>query len=181
MKNEIRNSDYYVNLLTLPYEEACEVLKKRHGELEKDYTTEKRFEHFKKMNPEDIRTESAIDDRIHPFPGFVVHHIMENQYLNLSSKKSISREKPPYSTQKKENLVLCDPIEHFILHYLIAKETNGEFGWQGAQSIFGNTKNFYKKFIDETLKDVLNEIESQSCLEDVEINKMRKKYENGEY
>lgn len=76
--------------------------------------------------------------------GLYCHHIDENKYLNLTDKRFIKQQEPPFDVQRKDRLVYCDLNEHTILHALIAKETNYEFGSPGLIShLFPNIKKWY--------------------------------------
>ena len=63
--------------------------------------------------------------------GLYCHHISEDKFQNLSDLRFISEFKYSYNYQKKENLVYCDLIEHLILHAIITKESDGQFGAAG--------------------------------------------------
>ena len=65
--------------------------------------------------------------------GLFCHHIDEDKFENLSNIKFIKVNKYPFKYQKKDRLVYCDLFEHLILHALIIKETEAEYGLHGYE------------------------------------------------
>lgn len=119
--------EYYSDLLTLSYDEAVILLLDKYGTSKDDYFREKSYEKFLKKQINSITPGKYTRTS----EGLYCHHIAENKYLNLTNKNYISDNKYPFELQKKENLVFCDLFEHAILHALIAKETDGNFGIPG--------------------------------------------------
>lgn len=119
--------EYYSDLLTLSYDEAATLLLDKYGISKDDYFREKSYEKFLKQQIKSITPGNYK----RTYEGLFCHHIAENQYLNLSNKNYISNNKYPFELHKKEQLVYCDLFEHLILHALIAKETDGDFGIPG--------------------------------------------------
>lgn len=119
--------NYYKKLLNLSYSDAVQSLIEKHGGVVDNYYKEKSYNKF--LNGE-IKT-IAYGKYTKSKEGLYCHHIMENEYENISSKRYIAQYKYPYEYHHKENLVYCDLIEHLILHALITKETNGDRGVQG--------------------------------------------------
>ncbi|WP_226910158.1 hypothetical protein [Marinilactibacillus psychrotolerans] len=124
MENKL---EYYSYLLTLSYDEAVIFLLDKYGISKDDYFREKSYEKFLKKQIKSITSGKYKRTS----EGLYCHHISENKYLNLSNKDYILNKKYPFKLHKKEQLVYCDLFEHLILHALIAKETDGEFGIPG--------------------------------------------------
>lgn len=123
--------NWYLSMLDGTYDEAIKKLLIKYGEVKEDYFREPSYKRF--LNGEIKNITKGQYSRANE--GLECHHIFENQYINIGSKDTIYDFKYPFQIQKKENLVYCDIIEHFILHVLIVKETNGEFG-EGGSEIF---------------------------------------------
>lgn len=119
--------EYYTYLLTLSYDEAVISLLDKYGASKDDYFREKSYEKFLKNQIKSITSGKYKRTS----EGLYCHHIAENKYLNLSNKNYISNNQYPFELHKKEKLVYCDLFEHLILHALIAKETDGNFGILG--------------------------------------------------
>lgn len=119
----------YKNLLSLSYEDVVESLLQKYGPVTDDYFREKSYKRFFNGEIKSITTGKYLRTS----EGLYCHHILENKYRNLTDKDFCRNENAPYKAHKKENLVYCDLIEHFILHILITKETNGKFGWAGVE------------------------------------------------
>lgn len=117
----------YQALLMLSYDDAVSVLLNKYGGAEDDYFRESSFIRAQKGEIKSI-TKGKIS---RTSEGLYCHHIDENKYPLLSEFDYVSRFDVPFSVQKKERLVYCDLIEHSILHALIAKETDGNFGYAG--------------------------------------------------
>ena len=120
----------YKKLLSLPYEDAVESLLQKYGPVIDDYFREKSYKRFFNDEIKSI-TEGKYS---RTSEGLYCHHVFENKYYNLTNKDFCKEQNAPYEVHKKENLVYCDLIEHFILHILITKETNGKFGWPGVRT-----------------------------------------------
>lgn len=118
---------YYINLLSLSYQDAVQFLLEKHGDVVDNYYKEKSYNKF--LNGEIKRITYGKYTKTKE--GLYCHHIMENEYENISNKEYIAHYKYPYEYHHKENLVYCDLIEHLILHALITKETNGDRGFKG--------------------------------------------------
>ncbi|MFL2106032.1 hypothetical protein [Desemzia sp. FAM 23991] len=99
----------------------------KYGPSKDDYFREKSYKKFLRKQIKSI----APGNYKRTSEGLYCHHIAENKHLNLSNKEYISNNKYPFELQKKEQLVYCDLFEHLILHALIAKDTDGEFGIPG--------------------------------------------------
>lgn len=119
--------NYYKELLSLSYSDAVQSLIEKHGEVVDNYYKEKSYNKF--LNGE-IKI-IAYGKYTKTKEGLYCHHILENEYENISNKEYIAHYKYPYEYHHKENLVYCDLIEHLILHALITKETNGDRGFKG--------------------------------------------------
>ncbi|KTW22475.1 hypothetical protein NS341_07400 [Staphylococcus xylosus] len=119
--------NYYKGLLSLSYSDAVQSLIEKHGEVVDNYYKEKSYNKF--LNGEIKRI--AYGKYTKTKEGLYCHHIMENEYENISNKEYIAHYKYPYEYHHKENLVYCDLIEHLILHALITEETNGDRGFKG--------------------------------------------------
>ncbi|QQS86520.1 hypothetical protein I6J04_13290 (plasmid) [Staphylococcus carnosus] len=119
--------NYYKGLLSLSYSDAVQSLIEKHGEVVDNYYKEKSYNKF--LNGEIKRI--AYGKYTKTKEGLYCHHIMENEYENISNNEYIAHYKYPYEYHHKENLVYCDLIEHLILHALITEETNGDRGFKG--------------------------------------------------
>lgn len=97
----------YIELLKLNYNEIIKYLKNKYGEIKKSY-----FHNNK--NYQKNKSISRAKD------GLFIHHIMENMYIELSSKECAKY--APWDAQLGENLVYCDWLEHLILHVKIVEE-----------------------------------------------------------
>ena len=91
-------------LYKMSYKMACEYLINKYGQPDKNYFN---------LNWVKQRISRTSE-------GIYCHHILENEYLNLS-EISFAKE-APFEVQNKENLLYCNAVEHFILHLLIKKE-----------------------------------------------------------
>lgn len=118
---------HYYYLLTLSYNEAVRFLLNKYGLGKDDYFKEKSYDRFLRKEIKSI----GIGNYSRTSEGLYCHHVAENQFSNLSQNSWILRYKYSFELQKKEQLVYCDLFEHLILHALIAKETNGEYGISG--------------------------------------------------
>lgn len=125
--NNINRFVHYNHLLTLSYDEAVTLLLDKYGQAKDDYFREKSYERF--LNKEIKSIAKGKYSRTSE--GLYCHHIDENKYSNLSNLQFILAYKYSFELQKKEKLVYCDLFEHLILHALITKETNGEYGFDG--------------------------------------------------
>ena len=114
-------------LLSSFYEDAVESLLQKYGPVTDDYFREKSYNRF--FNSE-IKSINKVKS-LRTSEGLYCHHVLEDRYHNLTDVDFCKRENVPYEAHKKENF--CDLIEHFILHILITKETNGKFGWAGVE------------------------------------------------
>ncbi|WP_285025334.1 hypothetical protein [Lactobacillus johnsonii] len=124
----------YKNLLSLSYEDAVESLLQKYGPVIDDYFREKSYNRFFNGEIKSITKGKFTKTS----EGLYCHHVFENKYYNLTNKDFCKEQNAPYEVHKKENLVYCDLIEHFILHILITKETNGKFGWPGVRTYLLN-------------------------------------------
>lgn len=122
-----RKYNYYKGLLNLSYSDMVQHLIEKHGEVIDNYYKEKSYNKFLNGEIKSIASGNYTKTK----EGLYCHHIMENEYENISNKEYIAHYKYPYEYHHKENLVYCDLIEHLILHALITKETNGDRGFKG--------------------------------------------------
>lgn len=173
MCNE-KDKAYYVNLINMTYSDAINSLIEKYGPVEKDYH---------KRNK---------DKKI----GLHIHHIAELTVPNLSNKDNV---KTLVELQKKEHLVYCDIMEHFIIHYLIniynknnyqyndanddkkynsikllnkADKDNPKYCPNGMNSLLGKVNKFYIEEKTEELNDAEREkitIDSDASAEIVDI------------
>ncbi|MDQ0359444.1 hypothetical protein [Breznakia pachnodae] len=123
------NLEWYMKLLDKSYNECITILQQKYGEVRDDYFKQKSYERFLKGEIKKIGKGNYSRAK----EGLECHHIFENKYICISNQEAIEEFGYPYELQKKENLVYCDICEHFILHTLITKETNGEFGDGGNE------------------------------------------------
>lgn len=128
--NMAEKIEEYKNLLSLSYEDAVESLLQKYGPVIDDYFREKSYNRFFNGEIKSITKGKFTKTS----EGLYCHHVFENKYYNLTNKDFCKEQNAPYEVHKKENLVYCDLIEHFILHILITKETNGKFGWPGVRT-----------------------------------------------
>lgn len=119
--------NYFLKLLDLSYIDLVQHLIQKYGEARDDYYRENSYKRFLKGEIKSITKGKFARSK----EGLFCHHVYENKSLKLSDIDFIKKNKYPYRYQKKENLVYCDLIEHLILHAVIAKETNLEFGFPG--------------------------------------------------
>ncbi|EUG90550.1 hypothetical protein O782_01721 [Staphylococcus aureus M0190] len=117
----------YSQLLDATYSQAVAYLLNKYGAVTDDYYKEKSYTRF--LNGEIKSISKGKYTRASE--GLYCHHISEDKFQNLSDLRFISEFKYSYNVQKKENLVYCDLIEHLILHAIITKESNGQFGVAG--------------------------------------------------
>lgn len=117
----------YLLLLGLTYSEAVKYLLAKYGPATNDYFNEKSYSRFLRGEIKSITRKKYQ----RTFEGLYCHHIDENKFENLSNFDYIKKYRYPFFYHKKERLVYCDLFEHLILHTLIAKETNTEFGLSG--------------------------------------------------
>lgn len=121
---------HYYYLLTLSYNEAVRFLLNKYGPGKDDYFKEKSYDRFLRKEIKSIGTGNYSRTP----EGLYCHHIAENEFANLSQTSWILSYQYSFELQKKEQLVYCDLFEHLILHALIAKETNGNYGIAGYHS-----------------------------------------------
>lgn len=117
----------YKDLLSKTYDKAVEFLLQKYGFAQDDYFREKSYQRY--MNGEIKNITKGKYSRTSE--GLYCHHIDEIKELKISDQIFIKINKIPFEYQKKDRLVYCDLIEHTILHVLITKETDHEFGYQG--------------------------------------------------
>lgn len=121
---------YYYRLLNGTYEKAVKSLRRKYGEAKDDFFRENSYNRF--LNNETKKITKGKYSRTSE--GLYCHHISESNNLNLSNEDYIINYRYPFKLQVKSELVYCDLIEHLILHTLIAKETNQEFGFPGYRA-----------------------------------------------
>lgn len=120
----------YVSLLSKTYNEVVDYLLQKHGAAQDDYFREQSYQRF--MNQEIKSVAKGKVSRTNE--GLYCHHIDENKWLKMADLNFVRKYNIPFEAQKKERLVYCDLIEHSILHVLISKETNSEFGSPGYEA-----------------------------------------------
>lgn len=94
-------------LLKLNYSQAVGFLINKYGTCKYDY-----------FNNENCASENPNASRSKE--GLFLHHIDENKYMNLSSRKVAKTY--PYAAQKAERLVYCNYLEHLLLHVKIYED-----------------------------------------------------------
>lgn len=82
----------YLRYVSLSYNDIVTELNKIHGRVKHNY---------------------GQPDDMHKIWGLSRHHVLEDQYENLSNKKNASK---VTNANDKKNLVYVDAIEHMILH-----------------------------------------------------------------
>lgn len=95
------------HLLKLHYTQAVGFLRDKYGSCKYDY-----------FNNENCASENSKAQRSNE--GLFLHHIDENKYMNLSSRKVAKTY--PYEAQKADRLVYCNYLEHLLLHVKIFKD-----------------------------------------------------------
>ena len=106
----------------------------KYGHAQYDYFTDSSCS---KKNPKVTRTKE----------GLFCHHIDENKAI-LLCEDNHARENP-FEYQKKDRLVYCNFLEHFLLHVLIVEENMGEnleLGIGGALTISHQLNDFYSGY-----------------------------------
>ena len=91
-------------LLKLDYLQAVDYLKNKYGKCKYDY-----------FYNENCSSENAKAQRSNE--GLFIHHIDEDKYVNLSSRRIAKTF--PYIAQKSDRLVYCNYLEHLLLHIKI--------------------------------------------------------------
>lgn len=130
LMNEInKRYGYYLSLLTMTYDEIIRVLLSSHGQVLDNYYKEKSYNRFLKGEIVTITRGKYMRTQ----EGLYTHHILENKFENLANLKYIKHYKYPFAYQTRNKLVYADLIEHLILHAIITKETNGNFGINGYE------------------------------------------------
>ena len=148
--------DDILYLLESDYLQAVGFLKNKYGACKYDY-----------FYNENCASENAKAQR--SSEGIFLHHIDEDKYMNLSSRKIAKQY--PYAAQRAEKLVYCNYLEHLLLHikifenYLAGKckqpATNGIFLFIVPElNTFYCTNQFqknYNKAYGEVIKDNFEE------------------------
>lgn len=132
----------YLDLLSMNYEEAVELLLQKYGPAKDDYFRESSYQRF--MNGEIKNITKGKFTRTNE--GLYCHHIDEIKWLKISDQTFVKDYNIPFENQRKNRLVYCDLIEHTICHVLITKETSFEYGYPGYEV-------FLKKLIEEWYLD----------------------------
>lgn len=127
---ENHNYEEYQALSLLTYDEAVKFLLEKYGPGFDDYYRENSYSKFMNGEIKSIAKGKFARTR----EGLYCHHIDEDKMENLSNIDFIKSYNVPYSYQKKDRLVYCDLIEHCILHGLIAKESDNEWGLNGLEA-----------------------------------------------
>lgn len=127
------------NLLNLSYAELVMYLKAKYGRVPGDYMILNSKNNYVR-NPNLSRTKE----------GLMIHHVLENQFIYLGNSKTCSEmTKTHPETQKADNLVYCDYIEHLLLHIKITEETVATYkvcGWGGIFSIMKHINSAYNYY-----------------------------------
>lgn len=123
---EERIKEYY-DLLELTYDLAIQKMLDKYGLVKDDYFREASYYRFLKGEIKSISKGKYQRTS----EGLYCHHSDEIKWINISNEGFILDQKVPFESQKKENLVYCDLIEHLILHAIIIKETDAEYGYAG--------------------------------------------------
>ncbi|VDB98837.1 conserved protein of unknown function [Oenococcus oeni] len=119
----------YEDLLNKNYKDAVKTLLKKYGPATDDYFREASYYRF--LNGE---IKSPTKGKIsRTAEGLYCHHIDENKFLNIANHDFILIQSIPFISQKRDRLVYCNLVEHFILHALISNETNCHFGFPGLK------------------------------------------------
>ncbi|MFT9455675.1 MAG: hypothetical protein ABF575_00130 [Liquorilactobacillus hordei] len=166
---------YYISLIDRSYSEVVDILLKKYGNVTDDYFKEKSYIRFLNGEIKSITHGKYKRTR----EGLFTHHIAEKYEENLGNTRFIKNFNYPFELQKKENLVYADLIEHLILHALIAKETNGDYGYTGYDV-------FIKPMVIEWYTtdmipkpDWMKAVYKRSFLTAIEIEKVFRKIELG--
>ena len=96
----------YELVKNMKYEEYCNYLKEKYGEITKPY-----YRPTFTKNASISRTKD----------GLLIHHIREDSGVMLSTKDVAMSQ--PYEWQLGENLVYCDYLEHLLLHIMLTEES----------------------------------------------------------
>lgn len=107
MDKIIMTNEELIALSNMKYDELCSYLKNKYGEVAGSYFVN---ENCKTVNHGIKRTQE----------GLFIHHIAENQSIELSN--SLYATKAPFEYQLGKNLVYCNYFEHLFLHIRIVKE-----------------------------------------------------------
>lgn len=132
----------YLDLLSMNYEEAVELLLQKYGTAQDDYFRESSYQRF--MDGEIKNITRGKFSRTNE--GLYCHHIDETKWLKISDQNFVKEYNIPFENQRKNRLVYCDLVEHTILHILIINETSFEYGYPGYEA-------FLKPSIEEWYLD----------------------------
>ncbi|MGL5268866.1 MAG: hypothetical protein ACRC8P_03840 [Spiroplasma sp.] len=91
-------------MLEMNYEEVCNYLKNKYGNVTKDYFTD-----------ETCKTKTKGIGRGND--GLYIHHIDEDKAILLSTPEYAKLK--PFAYQKADRLVYCNLLEHLVLHIKI--------------------------------------------------------------
>lgn len=166
---------YYTSLIDRSYSEVVAILLKKYGDVTDDYFKEESYTRFLNGEIKSITHGKYKRTR----EGLVTHHIAEKYEENLGNIRFIKNFNYPFELQKKENLVYADLIEHLILHALIAKETNGAYGYTGYDVFI---KPMVKEWYTTDMipkPDWMKAVYKRSFLTAIEIEKVFSKIELG--
>lgn len=141
----------YQDLLKLNYEDCVNYLKKKYGNVTKNYFS----------NPQ-CKSKSQGISRTKE--GLYIHHVDEDKAILLADKEQALQN--PWAYQLADRLVYCNLLEHLILHIKITEKTKGEFGWRGIHAFMIPQFNdiftgvIYKNWMENcrlAVKDLKNE------------------------
>lgn len=91
----------------LKYLDLVEYLKKKYGEPKGNYFL--------------TITCKSVNNKIKKAKeGLTIHHVKENEHIDLSKTEYASQH--DFSYQEAKNLVYCNPLEHLLLHKKIVEE-----------------------------------------------------------
>ena len=102
------NLQEYNNIKNLNYRQYCKYLQNKYGKPPRPYMTN----NFVKGG-----SNRKLNSRTKE--GLMIHHKYEDTAIMLGSEEFAKRH--PHEWQQPENLVYCDYVEHYYLHYLILK------------------------------------------------------------
>ena len=124
---------YLINL-DMTYDSAISLLKTKYGPVPQPYFTESSYQNFfAGVIYEPVRSSGISRTR----DGLYVHHVLESEMPLLSTPEFLQEKQLSFDFQNSENLVYVNLLEHFILHIIIGRESNGEFGYSGAYAFIG--------------------------------------------
>lgn len=134
--------NHYLELMTRPYATAVTQLQQRYGAVKDDYFNQASYQQFLAGQVRRLQRGNYTRTR----DGLCTHHVAENRFSNMADAATIRKYQYPFSYQKSAQLVYADEVEHLILHALIAKETDGQFGYHGYREYL--SKDVWAWYVD---------------------------------